>query len=147
MSAAQAEAILFGLALGDALGHPTEFMTLADIRRHYGVSGISEPPNPALYTDDTQMTLALTEGLLDVGLRASLDKRMNAIAARFVRWMNSPDNNRAPGMTCMKAVGRLEVGIAWREAGKNNSKGCGSAMRVAAPESWRRSERLRTTSA
>lgn len=132
MSAAQAEAILFGLALGDALGYPTEFMTLPDIRRRYGVGGISEPPIPALYTDDTQMTVALTEGLLDAGLHAPLDKRMNAIAARFVRWMNSPDNNRAPGMTCMKAVGRLEIGIAWREAGQNNSKGCGSAMRVAA---------------
>ena len=79
-----AEAILFGLALGDALGAPTEFLRLPEIKQQYGRSGIQEPPDPALYTDDTQMTVALTEGLLDAGLDTDLDTQMNAVGMRFV---------------------------------------------------------------
>lgn len=131
MTITQAQAILFGSALGDALGHPTEFLSLPAILQKYGPQGISDLPDPALYTDDTQMMLALVEGLLDAGLSAPLDVRMNAISERFIIWMRSPDNNRAPGMTCMESVRRLAYGIPWQEAGRNLSKGCGTAMRAA----------------
>jgi ADP-ribosylglycohydrolase len=131
MSAEQAESILFGLALGDALGYAVEFDTLPAIKARYGEKGIQDPPDPALYSDDTQMTVALAEGLLDVGLTTSLDIQMDAVARRFVVWSHSPENNRAPGNTCMSAVRRYESGLSWREAGIANSKGCGSAMRVA----------------
>lgn len=137
MSAIQAEAILFGLALGDALGYPTEFMRLNDLPNHpgirtrYGVQGIQEPPDPALYTDDTQMTIALTEGLIDASLHADLDPLMNAIGDRFVGWFRSPENNRSPGRTCMRAVALFANGFSWRDSGIAHSKGCGSAMRVA----------------
>lgn len=131
MTLEQAKAILYGLALGDALGARTEFKKLSAIKSVYGDNGIQNLPNPALYTDDTQMTLALTEGLLDAGLDADLDVQMNAIGKRFVAWSYSPENNRAPGMTCMKGVRRFENGIPWRESGVFDSKGCGSAMRVA----------------
>jgi ADP-ribosylglycohydrolase len=125
------QAILFGLALGDALGYPTEFMKLSAIKARYGAAGIQEPPLPALYTDDTQMTLALVEGVLDIGKDARIDLLMNAIGQRFIQWANSPENNRAPGMTCMKGVQNFQRGLAWRESGLASSKGCGSAMRVA----------------
>ncbi len=132
MSRTHAEAILFGLALGDALGYPTEFLTLNEgIRLRYGAQGIQEPPNPALYSDDTQMTVALTEGLLDAGFNADLDTQMNAIAKRFIEWKHSAENNRAPGNTCMIGVRHYEEGMPWRESGVASSKGCGSAMRVA----------------
>lgn len=137
MSAEQAQAILFGLALGDALGYPTEFLRLysikdvPSIKSRYGEQGIQVPPDPALFSDDTQMTIALTEGLLEAGLDADLDSQMDAIARRFVVWGNSPENDRAPGNTCMAAVRRYEAGSTWREAGIKTSKGCGSAMRVA----------------
>lgn len=131
MSKEQAEAILFGLALGDAFGYPTEFKKLSHIKEVYGEQGIKEVPEPALYTDDTQMTLALTEGLLDAGLEADLDTQMNAVGNRFVEWMHSPENNRAPGNTCMTGARRFESGVPWRESGVASSKGCGSAMRVA----------------
>jgi ADP-ribosylglycohydrolase len=127
----QAQAILFGLALGDALGYVTEFTSLPQIKSRWGMGGIQEPPSPALYSDDTQMTLALCEGLLDAGLIAPLDKQMQAIGQRFVAWMHSPTNNRAPGITCLRGVERFERGTAWQNAGLAESKGCGSAMRVA----------------
>jgi ADP-ribosylglycohydrolase len=126
-----AEAILFGLALGDALGAPTEFLRLPEIKQQYGRGGIQEPPDSFMYTDDTQMTVALTEGLLDAGLDADLDTQMNAVGMRFVEWLNSQDNDRAPGSTCIAAVERFEAGMGWRVSGIVNSKGCGSAMRVA----------------
>lgn len=101
------------------------------IKALYGDQGIQDLPEPALYTDDTQMTVALTEGLLDVGLASDMDSRMNAIGKRFIEWSHSPENNRAPGLTCMKGVRRFERGMAWHESGIVDSKGCGSAMRVA----------------
>lgn len=130
MSLAQAQALLFGLALGDALGWPTEFKSLADIKAKYGPDGIQEPPDPALYTDDTQMTLALTEGLLEAGLTADIDTQMAAVGRWFIHWRDTAPS-RAPGNTCLAGVRRFEQGFPWREAGIAGSKGCGSAMRVA----------------
>src|SRR2546423_12113636 len=106
MTANQAEAILFGLALGDALGYPVEFLKREPLRQKYGSAGIQQPPNPALYSDETQMTLALAEGLLDAGIDAPVDDLMRAIGARFINWLDSSDNNRAPGGTCINGVER-----------------------------------------
>ncbi len=131
IAAQQVEAILFGLALGDSLGYPVEFLKLPAIRQKYGSAGIQEPPQSALYSDDTQMTLALAEGLLDAGINAPLDNLMQGVGNRFIEWLDSPDNNRAPGTTCINGVQRFQSGISWRESGILGSKGCGSAMRVA----------------
>lgn len=130
MTVQQAQAVLFGLALGDALGWPTEFRSLKMIKSIHGEQGIQEPPHPALYTDDTQMTLALTEGLLDAGLSADLDTQMQAVGKRFIQWRDTAPS-RAPGNTCLAGVRRFEEGMSWRESGIAASKGCGSAMRVA----------------
>ncbi|MFQ3565487.1 MAG: ADP-ribosylglycohydrolase family protein [Aggregatilineales bacterium] len=131
MNEQKAHAILLGLALGDALGYAVELESLTSIKQRYSQRGIEEPPHPALYSDDTQMTIALAEGLMDAGLIAPLDAQMKAVSARFIAWKNSPENNRAPGSTCMAGVSNLEQGLPWREAGLVESKGCGSAMRVA----------------
>lgn len=134
MSVQQAQAILFGLALGDALGWHTEFKVLPEIKRIYGEQGIQAPPLSAAgvyeYTDDTQMTVALTQGLLEAGLAADLDTQMQAVARHFIHWKNTAPS-RAPGNTCLSAVRKLEMGLNWKEAGIVASKGCGSAMRVA----------------
>lgn len=126
---------LFGGALGDALGYPVEFDSRAHIlERHgpHGVRSLVEGAHPAgFWSDDTQMTLALLEGLVDVGPTGSLDDWMEAIGRRFVAWSHAPDNDRAPGRTCMTGCAALEAGVPWRQAGVAGSKGCGSAMRVA----------------
>lgn len=134
MSIQTAESLLFGLALGDALGWPVEFTNLTAIKRHYGDAGIQEPPVPAEYTDDTQMTLALIEGLLDAGLKAPVDEIMDAVGARFVTWLElqeDPRYRRAPGNACLAGMERYKEIPDWRASGDPNSKGCGSAMRVA----------------
>lgn len=123
--------ILYGLALGDALGWPVEFTKLDGIRARYGLNGIVEPPDPALFTDDTQMTLALAEALSEAG-DASLEPLMAVVSRKFVAWSHHPDTpGRAPGNTCLRAVENLEHGLSWRDAGIKESKGCGSAMRAA----------------
>ncbi len=65
----RAKGVIFGLAIGDAFGRPTEFMSLSNIKREYGDRGIQELPEPALFTDDTQMSIAIAEALISAGER------------------------------------------------------------------------------
>jgi ADP-ribosylglycohydrolase len=126
-----ASGTLFGLAYGDALGKPTEFQTYAEIIAVHGPDGPRTlTGNPALVTDDTQMTLAVGEGILAAGAFTP-EALEPAWREAFVAWASSPDNNRAPGMTCLRACGELAGGRAWTEASQINSKGCGANMRVA----------------
>ncbi|MFI6939677.1 ADP-ribosylglycohydrolase family protein [Streptomyces sp. NPDC050418] len=124
---------LIGLALGDALGFPTEFKEVPRILADYGPWRSLALPEPAIVTDDTQMTLALGRGLrsaMDRGLLGP--KRMeNAVRPEFVEWYQSPENNRAPGRTCMVACRLLNSDRPWQEASQIGSKGCGANMRVA----------------
>lgn len=130
-ASATARAVLWGLALGDALGWPTEFLRLPVIQQRWGQAGIQEPPDPALITDDTQMTLAIAHALVERPT-APIEELMERVTHYFVVWLHSPDNDRAPGNTCLAGVEGLERGMSWRTSGIIHSKGCGSAMRVAA---------------
>jgi ADP-ribosylglycohydrolase len=138
---------IVGLAVGDAIGYPAEFRRRAQLLAEIGPEGITDfialkdarfsrptfagPDHPpGTFTDDTQMTIAVAEALLAAG-QAELDDLMAETGRWFVRWSRSQKNNRAPGETCMEGCRNLERGIAWREAGVADSKGCGSAMRVA----------------
>lgn len=125
---------LYGLALGDALGAPTEFLPFDEILRRWGTDGPPEPSgSPARVTDDTQMALAVGEALLehaeagDVFDVAGLE---GPLRRGFVAWYRSPDNDRAPGTTCLRACEALMDGRTWWEATVRDSKGCGANMRV-----------------
>src|SRR4051812_20617891 len=122
---------LFGLAYGDALGKPTEFMTVAEIHRRYGPGGPRDlEGDPALVTDDTQMALAVGKALL-AAPTPTPEALEPLLRQRFLEWAGSPDNNRAPGMTCLRACGDLALGMPWTQATVAGSKGCGANMRVA----------------
>jgi ADP-ribosylglycohydrolase len=126
---------IIGLAVGDALGRPTEFISsLEGLHAKFGRDGVTdfEPDShPAgTFTDDTQMSLAVARALLRAG-HQPLDKLMLVMADEFVSWNRSPENDRAPGITCRAGCANLERGIPWRDAGVAGSKGCGSAMRTA----------------
>ncbi|MEU5346224.1 MULTISPECIES: ADP-ribosylglycohydrolase family protein [unclassified Streptomyces] len=125
---------LVGLALGDALGFPTEFNDVPSILAKCGPWREMELPTPAYVTDDTQMTLALGRGLrtaMDRGLLGP--KRLERpVREEFVDWFQSPENNRAPGRTCLVACEKLKrEGLPWQDASQIHSKGCGANMRVA----------------
>ena len=124
------KSVIFGLAIGDALGYPTEFLSLDQIKAEYGENGISELPESALFSDDTQMSVAIAEALITAGDQ-DLETIMDAISEEFIKWRHSPENNRAPGNACLTGVSNMERGVHWSESGVPDSKGCGSAMRVA----------------
>ncbi|MFE3167191.1 ADP-ribosylglycohydrolase family protein [Streptomyces sp. NPDC059224] len=125
---------LIGLALGDALGFPTEFNDVPSILAKCGPWREMELPARAFVSDDTQMTLAVGRGLrtaMDRGVLAP--KRLERpLREEFVDWYQSPENNRAPGRTCLRACELLrKEGRAWQDASQIDSKGCGANMRVA----------------
>ena len=70
-----ASGALTGLALGDALGFPTEFNNVPSILAKCGPWRQMRLPKPAIVSDDTQMTLALGRGIrtaMDRGLLTPL---------------------------------------------------------------------------
>ena len=85
----KAQAVFLGLALGDALGATTEFMTPAEIQAKYRVhkkirGGGWLGVKPGQVTDDTEMSLAIARALLAAG---GWDLPM--IADNFLAWMRS----------------------------------------------------------
>ncbi|WP_020660688.1 ADP-ribosylglycohydrolase family protein [Amycolatopsis benzoatilytica] len=95
---------LLGGALGDALGNPVEFLSLAGIRDRYGDRGITELATNraglAEITDDTQMSLFTIEGLRDGYYRARTRGIGGAIAsfvhASYLRWLDTQDYPEPP---------------------------------------------------
>lgn len=140
---------LVGGAAGDALGYTVEFNSLGVIKATYGNDGISayEPVNGvAQISDDTQMTLFTADALAQLGDEPySVDIALRYIKDDYLAWFrtqgcqarlapHSPledipelHSRRAPGITCLSALGALSMG----RAAENDSKGCGGAMRVA----------------
>lgn len=128
---------VLGAAVGDAMGHPTEFLSLDRIRERYGPAGVTgyelfaegDGRRFAPFTDDTQMAEVVLRTLLD-GHR-DLDDTMTRMAAGFVEWSRTPKGgHRAPGMACMSGCQRLAAGIHWSEGGGETAGGCGSVMRA-----------------
>lgn len=134
---------LFGSAFGDSLGGLVEFSNVEDILKRFPPSGPENlQGNPARVTDDTQMAVALAEALLEASEMGRLtpDNVEPCLRKHFIRWNHSPENTRAPGMTCITACENLEKNMRWQEATVVNSKGCGANMRVTPvsliPDSW-----------
>jgi len=122
---------LYGMAFGDSLGADTEFLNMNDIRKQFPPNGPKAlKGNPALVTDDTQMAMAVGKALVTAPFPYQPDSLGDAIRQSFIDWYHSPENNRAPGMTCLTSCENLIKGIVWIQATNMNSKGCGANMRV-----------------
>jgi ADP-ribosylglycohydrolase len=125
---------LVGLALGDALGYPTEFNDVPSILAKFGPWRQMPLPQRAFVSDDTQMTLAVGRALrtaMDRGLLVP-SRLERPLREEFIDWYQSPENNRAPGRTCLTACDLLkDDGRRWQDASQIGSKGCGANMRVA----------------
>ena len=144
---------LLGGAVGDALGYPVEFMKEDGIFRKYGEKGIqtlSQAGNPAVISDDTQMTLFAANALIR-SASIHCNWKENLLRA-YQEWLGTQGDEccirddprprmwlyeveglharRAPGNTCLASIRRT---AGKREAifADNNSKGCGTVMRAA----------------
>lgn len=119
---------LIGLAAGDAWGYQVEFTSYASMPAY----PVAPPPEVWRISDDTQMTLALHDALVQVGPHLdTIDVVTKSITDHFLAWQSDPDNTRAPGMTCLGSLSRLRAGAAWHDAdGALERPGCGAVMRL-----------------
>ncbi|NWF96501.1 MAG: ADP-ribosylglycohydrolase family protein [Candidatus Thorarchaeota archaeon] len=129
------EGCLLGLAVGDALGGPTEFLSYEQIRIRWPPDGVTSFMSfrdlpPGSFTDDTEMSIAVARGLTR-SQDLSSESILSSIAYEFVEWAKKTRPARSPGLTCMQGVHQLATGVHWSQSGDNDSKGCGSAMRSA----------------
>lgn len=122
--AARFHAALLGVACGDALGATLEFMNRDEIRRRYGtlreiVGGGWLGLAPGQVTDDTEMTVAVAEGIL-----ARPDDPVEAIGERFIAWYRTGPKDI--GGTCRLAIrSAIELG----GNGRANWQAAASAVR------------------
>lgn len=137
VSLAQFQGAVIGGAIGDAMGAPVEFHSMARIYEQYGQQGVTDYVQYrevnglrfAPYSDDTQMAEAVIRGLLSS--HDEIDDAMQVIAQNFIDWEAHPQGgHRAPGGACLEGCRRLARGMAWHEAGSPGAGGCGSVMRA-----------------
>ena len=137
---------LLGGAIGDALGYQIEF------KRNIKEKEVTRYIDKGIISDDTQMTLFTANALLWRETRGSLRgiamSPANAIYLGYLDWLetqtgqksnensiswikNIPElnQNRAPGNTCLSALSSGKKGTI--EDPINDSKGCGTVMRIA----------------
>jgi ADP-ribosyl-[dinitrogen reductase] hydrolase len=109
---------IVGGAIGDAVGSYYENATNVSDIDFEQVSGI---------TDDTQLTLATCESILETGAVSPAN-----IAGHFLRWYN---RGRLVGLgsSTLKALRDLQVGAHWGLSGRSGeyAAGNGAAMRIA----------------
>lgn len=131
---------VLGAAIGDALGHPTEFYSFRELEKKYGAGGVKgfelwwheDGREFAPYTDDTQLAEIVLRALLHKGVdEESFEAAMQEMANGFAYWKDHPQGgHRAPGNACLAGAARLQSGTAWRKAGGATAGGCGSVMRA-----------------
>jgi ADP-ribosylglycohydrolase len=134
---------LLGGAVGDALGWPVEFLSLA------AMDGVLGPVGEI--TDDTQMTLLTAEGLIRASVRwdRGVCHPPSVVHHAYLRWLATqtlpapppdPDGwlagqawlyaRRAPGNACLSGLSSGRMGTPPSPANPS-SKGCGAVMRSA----------------
>lgn len=134
---------LLGGACGDALGYEIEFSREGSIFQDYGEKGItrlSEAGDPARISDDTQMTLFCTDGIIigDVwaaylewlGTQNDTSRMDTAHPKTWLYDVKELHSGRAPGNTCLNSLSSSIFGGTVDDP-VNNSKGCGTVMRAA----------------
>ena len=136
---------LLGGAIGDSLGYQIEF------KRNIKEKEITRFKDKGIISDDTQMTLFTANALIwrdtrwnlrgiampttdaiYLGYKDWLDTQNNTKGENSISWIKEiPELNirRAPGNTCISALSSGKKGTIQDPI--NNSKGCGSVMRVA----------------
>ncbi|MEH7076551.1 ADP-ribosylglycohydrolase family protein [Neobacillus drentensis] len=123
---------LFGLAIGDALGATTEFMSPDEIRKEHGqvtaiIGGGVWKVMPGETTDDTAMTMAVARGIM-----ANPGNPIEEIGKHFLKWRDTKPKDI--GITISVAFGNYHGD--WFEAAERThqqldgkSAGNGSLMR------------------
>ena len=126
---------LAGLALGDALGNPTEFLTPESIRDEYGwvenfVPSAAWHPHhimpPGSITDDTGQALAIAHAYSEDG-----NLTAESVALHLIQWADNAGEVLPVvlGPSTRKALDRLRAGESPRLTGENGTTN-GAAFRA-----------------
>lgn len=129
--------ILEALAVGDAMGMPTEFMTQSDIAEIYPhISGLLDPScsytHPELpfasVTDDTEQNLYLIQAYVKEK-QITVENSATALS----RWVSEcrAVERKYIGPSSLKALQAIEQGVSPQEAGRGGTT-CGGIMRTPA---------------
>ncbi len=129
---------LLGVAVGDALGMPTEGYTAQEISSKFGlVSEMMPAPEghfhsgllAGQFTDDTEETLLLAESLIEAS-GFSPDRFAEKLTAWGASWTLDERLNRGVGFATRSAVESMIRGTPWQQSGLAIPT-CGAAMRAA----------------
>jgi ADP-ribosylglycohydrolase len=137
------QSIFTALAVGDAVGMPTEFTTRASIKKQYpslvpGLIDTSFSQNHsnlafASVTDDTEQNLYLYRLYREAG---RVDAAQTAHC--LLRWAEETDavQKRYIGPSSLAALNAIRAGTSVEHAGRNGTT-CGGIMRTPAAVLWR----------
>lgn len=134
---------LYGVAIGDAMGGPLEFLDANEIKMHHGqvremIGGGWLSLKPGEVTDDTQMTLCVAEGILE-----NPSDPVQTIGRRFIEWYDSKPKDI--GNTCALAIRKVKLlpntkKAAWAAVSRETEReqhgmngGNGALMRTISP--------------
>ncbi|MFZ3149064.1 MAG: ADP-ribosylglycohydrolase family protein [Methanothrix sp.] len=129
---------LLGVAVGDALGMPTEGYTAREIKTKFGmVREMTPAPEghfhsgliAGQFTDDTEETLILAESLIE-GSGFSPEGFAEKLIAWGTTWTLDERFNRGVGFATRSAVESMIAGTSWQQSGLAIPT-CGAAMRAA----------------
>jgi ADP-ribosylglycohydrolase len=119
---------ILGVAIGDALGMPSEGMKMDEIKKMFGyINEFFPSPTGDLgrgeWTDDTEQMIILSESIID---HIYLDPE--DFSSKLVEWSERAFRLRT-GPTTRQALYNLIKGAPWDEAGVDSAT-CGASMRV-----------------
>lgn len=127
--------MLLGLAVGDALGVPVEFMSREQVQRKpvEGMRGFgTHNQPPGTWSDDASLTFCLADALV-----AGEEGLLTRLSTNMIGWVKkglwTPHGSVFDiGMTTAKAIRRLEQGVTPEQAGGQSEQdnGNGSLMRI-----------------
>lgn len=145
----QGEVLLPAIAYGDAAGLPVETRSAEYIASHYGsISGLigtsenpffKSSPEPGYWSDDTQLSLAVAQGLMDADgfdLRAQAHRHIAAYDQTPEVERNGRIIKRGWGGSTVDAMERLKAGADPTESGAKDGAGNGVLMKMAPLVYW-----------
>ncbi len=127
---------MMGLATGDALGNPVQFMSRERVRQRGNVEemeagGAFQTP-AGTWTDDSSMAFATLDSIREIGAVVPEDIMLN-----FVKWYYHGEYTPFGkafdiGITCSEAIERFAHHSSWRDCGKTGeyANGNGALMRI-----------------
>jgi len=138
MSRDKVTGMILGVGVGDALGMPVETFSYERVKDTYGkVDKYLVPDGHKWFnghkagtcTDDTQLTIAVAEGLIASGGKPSMDHQVQSHVKAF------KESTSGWGPTTREALRRLSNGASWNVAGTREGKitglGNGCPMKIA----------------